>query len=69
MVPEPIDFSDGWLTRFKRNYNIRMRTGHGEEEDVNMALHGPRFKEIATQLSNYDPVDIYNCDETGLYLK
>ncbi|KAG0283569.1 hypothetical protein BGZ98_006284, partial [Dissophora globulifera] len=28
MAPRPFMFSDGWLSNFKRNNNIRMQTGH-----------------------------------------
>ena len=46
-----------------------MYTGHGEEGDVDMVLNKPKFDEIAKQLEAFDPRDIYNCDETGIYLK
>ncbi|KAG0251465.1 hypothetical protein BG011_007597 [Mortierella polycephala] len=57
MRPAPIEFSDGWLANFKKNNNIHMHTAHGEEGDVDMIAHDPRFKEIAKQLSRYDPTD------------
>ena len=67
--PKDLDFSGGWLRNFKRAYNLKMYTGHGEEGDVDMALNQPKFDAIAKQLEAFDPRDIYNCDETGLYLK
>ena len=69
MLPTDFGFSDGWLQNFKRNNNIRMQTAHGEAGDVDMVKHGPLFEDIARQLYKFEPADIYNCDETGLYLK
>lgn len=34
-----------------------------------MELNGPKFQDIANHLSDYHPSNIYNCDETGLYLR
>ncbi|KAG0275212.1 hypothetical protein BGZ95_009072 [Linnemannia exigua] len=36
---------------------------------VDMEANRPAFEAIAQQLSDYAPSDVYNCDETGLYLK
>ncbi|KAG9319583.1 hypothetical protein KVV02_005013 [Mortierella alpina] len=69
MVPDPISFSNGWLLRFKRSRGIRMQTGHGEEGEVDMVANSPKFATIASLLLRFKPSDIYNCDETGLYLK
>lgn len=68
-LPKDIDFSGGWLRNFKKTYNLRMYVGHGEEGDVDMVVNQPKFDAIAKQLEAYDPCDIYNCDETGLYMK
>jgi hypothetical protein len=46
-----------------------MRTGRGELGSVDMEANRPMFEAIAAQLSDFAPSDIYNCDETGLYLK
>ena len=67
--PKDIDFSDGWLRNFKKAYNLRMFIDHGEEGDVDMALNKPKFDAIAKELESFHSSDIYNCDETGLYLK
>lgn len=62
-------FSNGWLDKFKKRYQLAMKAGHGQLGDVDMELHRPAFEAIAQQLSHYSPCDIYNYDETGLYLK
>lgn len=62
-------FSSGWLKRFMDTYNLKMRIARGQSGDVDMEFHKPAFETIARQLSRYAPHDIYNCDETGLYLK
>ncbi|GJJ71553.1 hypothetical protein EMPS_03903 [Entomortierella parvispora] len=67
--PAPYNFSPGWLANFKKRFNIRMHVGHGEEGDVDMVKNAPLFKAIADGLTGISPRDIYNCDETGLYLK
>ncbi|KAG0371813.1 hypothetical protein BGX24_001145 [Mortierella sp. AD032] len=46
-----------------------MKTGRGQLGDVDMEFHRPAFEAIAEQLPAYDPSNVYNCDETGLYLK
>jgi hypothetical protein len=46
-----------------------MKTGRGQLGDVDMELHRPAFEAIAGQLVGYHPSNVYNCDETGLYLK
>jgi hypothetical protein len=62
-------FSTGWLTKFMATYSLKMRTGRGQLGDVDMEANRPAFEAIARQLFDYAPSDVYNCDETGLYLK
>jgi hypothetical protein len=70
MAIEPgFKFSTGWLVKFMSMYNLKMRTGRGQLGDVDMEANRPAFEAIARQLSDYAPSDVYNCDETGLYLK
>ncbi|KAI1319197.1 hypothetical protein EDD11_004591 [Mortierella claussenii] len=50
MAPKPIQFSDGWLTTFKRNYGIRMYVGHDKEGDVDIVKHGPQLEQKMVRL-------------------
>ncbi|KAJ6134766.1 hypothetical protein N7523_001088 [Penicillium sp. IBT 18751x] len=64
-LPKP-HFSDGWVTRFKQRYGLRYYTFHGESASVPSSIHndiGP----IRVICDQYNPEDIYNMDETGLF--
>ncbi|KAF9931266.1 hypothetical protein FBU30_010495, partial [Linnemannia zychae] len=50
-------------------YTLKLRAGRGQLGDVDIEANRPAFEAIAQELSGYTPSDIYNCDETGLYLK
>lgn len=62
--------SDSWINRFKERHGLKFRREHGEKQatDVNAAEYFKRA-EMPRILSAYDPEDLYNCDETGLYFK
>ena len=58
--------SSGWLNNFKKRHNIKQYNKHGE------ARSGPNEEELAKEseilqelISNFDPEDVFNCDETG----
>ena len=60
--------SEGWLTGFKLRHGIKSYCKHGE------ALSAPSQQEIDTErlklkevLKNWEPYNIFNCDETALY--
>ncbi|KAG0369130.1 hypothetical protein BGZ54_000244 [Gamsiella multidivaricata] len=42
---------------------------HGESGTANLDLFRTQIKQIQTVLEDFDPDNIYNCDETGLFLK
>jgi hypothetical protein len=64
-LPMPV-FSDGWLTRFKNRYSIRWHTFHGEAASGSDSIH-EEMKAVQAICDRYQPEDIYNMDETGLY--
>jgi len=58
--------SSGWLSNFKKRYNIKQYNKHGE------AQSGPSEEELDKEreklqelISNYDIENVFNCDETG----
>ena len=69
-IPEgEIIFSDGWLTKvFKRN-NLKSRYTYGESASVDITTENIQneIKKIQSFLKDYQPKDILNFDETGLY--
>ena len=68
-LPKSIAFSLGWLRGFKKLRGIKKYKAHGESGSVDLKQWGPRIQEIQLALADFDIEDIYNCDETGLYLK
>ena len=60
--------SDGWITRWKRRFNISFKKISGEGASCTPEMVSP-WKEtsLPTLLSNYDLKDIYNADEFGLF--
>ena len=60
--------SNGWLDRFKRRHNIKFKNVVGEANSVDPATVEEFRAGIATSLpQRYDPVDIFNADETALF--
>ena len=59
--------SDGWITRWKRRFNISFKKISGERASCTPEMVSP-WKEtsLPTLLSNYDLKNIYNGDEFGL---
>lgn len=66
-----LDFnaSQGWLWRFKNRNEIVYKKACGEKADAD-AVSAEKFKEEFQDLvKGYDPKDIYNADETGLFYR
>lgn len=63
--------SDGWLTKFKRRYGIRILSVSGESlscDETQVAIFVQKLQEVLLA-NNYLPEQVYNCDETGLFYK
>lgn len=63
-----ISFTAAWRTNMKDEYCIASLNLKGEAGSVDLKEIEPRMAEIRRICSKYDPDDIYNCDETGMYL-
>ena len=61
--------SNGWLYAWKKRYNIKQFKISGESADVDMALVDDYKSRIQGITSGYEPDDIFNCDETGLFYR
>ncbi|XP_045215110.1 tigger transposable element-derived protein 4-like [Mercenaria mercenaria] len=61
--------STGWLDRFKERNNITFKTVSGESKSVDQNEVDKWSVTLKSVLSQYEPRDIYNADERGLFLK
>ncbi|KAK7092862.1 hypothetical protein V1264_008545 [Littorina saxatilis] len=60
--------SDGWLSRFKSRHNIVSKTVCGERGDVDEQLTDDWVEDVLKPtLRRYDPKDVFNADEMGLF--
>lgn len=62
-------YSTGWLSRFKGRYNISMRAICGESEGVDPITVATGRFEIRQLINQYNPNDVYNCDESALFFR
>ena len=62
--------TDGWLTRWKKRNDIVYKRAHGERSSADQesakVWQNAKLEDI---LARYDPDDIYNADETGLFYR
>ncbi|CAG8608026.1 2295_t:CDS:2 [Ambispora gerdemannii] len=59
--------STGWAKNFKRRDNLKSYKKRGESGSVDMN-EIPRFrKQLQDIIKDYEPKDVFNCDETALY--
>nr|XP_057933526.1 tigger transposable element-derived protein 4-like [Doryrhamphus excisus] len=62
--------SNGWFTRFKQRYNLTYKRVSRETKHGSALSQPGEWKErLAKVLSDYNPRDIYNADETALFFK
>jgi hypothetical protein len=60
----------GWLSRWKTRNNIVYKRLHGEKKDSDfIAADHWGTNVLPNLLETYQPQDIYNADETGLYYR
>ena len=63
---DPPLFSEGWLSRFKQRHSIRYHTSYGESASVPTSIY-TEIEAIQAICGQYQPNDVYNMDETGLF--
>lgn len=61
--------SNGWLHNFKKRNEIIFRKICGESAEVNEEVCDEWRNKLETQSEGYDPENIFNIDETGLFYK
>ncbi|XP_064647061.1 tigger transposable element-derived protein 6-like [Lineus longissimus] len=59
--------SNGWLEKWKTRHNINQVTICGESESVDDNMVDEWKKKLPELVAGYDPKDIFNMDETGLF--
>ena len=62
-------FSDGWLGKFKKRWNLRIIKSHGESGDADMVAVAQELPDIQNVIEKYDRKDISNANECGLFYK
>ena len=61
--------SSGWLNRFRQRHNINFASVCGESASVSQTTVDEWCKKVPDLITGYDPRDIYNMDETGLFFR
>jgi predicted DNA-binding protein YlxM (UPF0122 family) len=61
--------SNGWLEKFRIRHNIQYRAICGESASVDIATVDEWRNRLSSIIDKYDPNDVYNADETGLFFK
>lgn len=61
--------SNGWLESFFKRHNISLKDLCGESGDVSEEVVNDWTQRIPDIVAGYDPKDIFNADETGLYYR
>ena len=61
--------SSGWLSKFKSRYDIVGRTVCGESASVDLQVCDDWKSNLSSLLSGYQPSEVYNADETGLFFR
>ena len=59
--------SNGSLESFRKRNNIAFYVKSGEKADVDIAIVEDWKRKLPTLLEGYNPCDIFNMDETGLF--
>ena len=66
---EDFKASNGWLTSWKKRYNIKQFKISGESADVDLDVVEDFKKRLPDLISPFKPEDVFNCDETGLFYR
>lgn len=61
--------SQGWLTQFKNCHNLNHIKKHGEAASVNPEDVGAEIICVRAITDEYNPSNVYNMDETGLFYR
>lgn len=62
-------YSRGWIQRFKQRRDIKRKFYEGEADSADMNAVRSSRDNLQQILAAYDPEDIFNLDETGLFYR
>ena len=65
----PLSFSAWWFDSLRKQHRISYCQLHGEAGSVDLEAIEPELVEIRQLCAQYTPDTIFNCDETGMYVK
>jgi hypothetical protein len=57
----------GWLSRFKHRHGLVFKKLAGESAEVSVKSTDAWLESLPSLLEGYEPCDVYNTDETGLF--
>lgn len=60
-------FSDGWLEKFKKKWNLKAYKLHSEAGDIDSESVDSELHAIRAKIGKYALKDVLNCDESGLF--
>lgn len=61
--------SEGWLSNFKKRHGITFKKMCGESASVDISICSQWVNKLNQLLDGYEPRNIFNTDETGLFYK
>lgn len=61
--------SNGWLEKFRIRHGIQHKVISGESAAVDPVTVDEWKRRLSSMTDKYDPNDVYNADETGLFFK
>jgi hypothetical protein len=64
---EKFKASNGWLDNFKKRHNLKQYNIYGKASSSPIQDLDSMREKLRQTLKDYDPKDIFNCDETGLF--
>ena len=65
-----LQFSHRWVQNFKKRYNIKGYTHHGEDASADISEEVlKKMEDIKTLVSQYMSCSVFNMDETGLFYR
>ena len=69
-IPEDeLSFSNGWIFKFELRNDLQSYRLHGEANSAPLETLPIQRQKLQEILSQYDPDNIYNADETGLFFR
>jgi len=59
--------SNRWVDSFKKYYNLKQYNIHDKATSTSLENFSTMREDLYQMLKDYNPKDIFNCNETGLF--